>query len=153
MRRTVFAVAALALLAWPTASAQVDPDTLDLNETFNAWDSIGGRPLLDSLPQLIDCPKFDPTQIRGDASTFSFERRPELERLPQRQLFVELEFVVRRDGKVDRRRIRVRSSSDSRLDQSVQYWVRGCVFRPGYIGEHKVKVKMRRRWELQLTNN
>ena len=142
--------AAAALLALPAMGvAQEAADTLDLKRIFDARDSVAGRPVVDSLPQLINCPRFDPQQVRGDEMTFSFERRPELERYPQ-HLQVEVEFVVRQDGKVDRRNLRIIRSTDSRLEQSVEYWIRRCVYRPGMIGEHKIRVRMREKFDLRL---
>jgi hypothetical protein len=60
------------------------------------------------------------------------------------------DFVVKEDGKVDRRNIRIIRSTDSRLEQSVEYWIRRCVYRPGMIGDHEVRVRMREKFDLRL---
>lgn len=151
MSTRVLLVATLCALVLPGVGVAQEEaaETPDLDRVYTAADSVNGRPVLDSLPQLIDCPRFEPRDVRGDETTFSFERRPELERRPQ-HLEATIEFVVRKDGKVDRRRIRVLRSTDSRLERSLEYWLRRCVYRPGKIGEHAVEVRLVERFEHRL---
>jgi len=139
----------LAVAGAAPAAAQQNPDTLDLKAIFDAADSVNGVPVVDTLPRLIDCPRFDQNTIRGSQETFSFERRPDLERR-MGPVEVTLEFVVGKDGKVERRHIRVIRISDNRLERPVEYWVRTCTFGPGKIGEHAVRVRMRREWKIDL---
>ena len=136
------------LAAAPSLAAQQPADSLDLRRTFSAADSLNGKPIVDTLPELITCPQFDARKIRGDETTFSFERRPAIESgaVPVR---VTLEFVVGTDGRIDRRTPRVVRSGDNRLDRSFEYWVVDCRFHPGKIGDHKVRVRMQREWELR----
>ena len=131
------------------ASAQVDRDTLDLKQIFNAKDSVAGVPVIDSLPNEINCPRFDPDRIRGDESTFSFERRPELERRMGPVEFT-LEFVVGKNGKVERRFTRVIRTNNRALNRTFEYWVQSCVFKPGKIGEEAVRVRMEKSWSFTL---
>jgi hypothetical protein len=132
--------------ASPLAAQQAD--TLDLRRTFSAVDSVNGKPVVDTLPELTMCPQFDARKVRGDETTFSFEHPPVIDPAtgPVR---VTIEFVVGTDGRVDRRTARVVRSSDGRLDRSFEYWVVDCRFRPGKIGAHKVRVRMQREWELR----
>jgi hypothetical protein len=151
MRQPVSPVAVLllgTLAAAPPLAAQQPADSLDLRRIFSAADSANGKPLLDTLPELVMCPQFDARKIRGDETTFSFERRPTIDENagPVR---VTLEFVVGTDGRVDRRTARVVRSGDNRLDRSFEYWVVDCRFHPGKIGDHKVRVRMQREWELR----
>ena len=129
-------------------AAQQQTDSLDLRQTFSAADSVNGKPVVDTLPELTMCPQFDARKVRGDETTFSFERPPVIDPAtgPVR---VTIEFVVGTDGRVDHRTARVVRSSDSRLDRSFEYWVVDCRFHPGKIGEHKVRVRMQREWEIR----
>jgi len=132
----------------PALSAQQTADTLDLGRIYLAADSINGAPVVDSLPRLMQCPIFDPTKIRGDAATFSFERLPRVEEhMPP--VRVTMEFVVDQGGRVEQRTARVLRSSDDRLNRSFEYWVIDCRFRPGRIRGHAVRVRMQREWEVQ----
>ncbi len=150
MRLCIAVISGLALTLCPVAaSAQVDPDTLDLKQIFDARDSVAGLPLIDSLPEEINCPRFDPDRIRGDVSTFSFERRPELDRRMGPVEFT-LEFVVGKDGKVERRFTRVIRTNNSALNRTFEHWVQTCVFTPGMIGEHAVRVRMEKSWTFTL---
>jgi hypothetical protein len=139
----------VALLARaPALPAQQPADTLDLGRIYSASDSSNGAPVVDTLPRLIQCPLFDPRHIRGDAATFSFERRPVVEEhMPP--VRVTLEFVVDPGGRVEQHTARVVRSSDDRLNRSFEYWVRDCRFRPGKIRGHAVRVQMQREWEIQ----
>lgn len=132
----------------PRLPAQQATDTLNLGRIYAAGDSSNGAPVVDTLPQLMQCPMFDPKTIRGDAATFSFERRPVVEEhMPP--VRVTLEFVVDQGGRVEQRTARVLRSSDDRLNRSFEYWVTDCRFRPGKIRGHAVRVKMQRDWEVQ----
>jgi hypothetical protein len=103
---------------------------------------------VDSLPDLIQCPDFDPRNIRGDASTFGFERRPVIEeQLPP--VKVTLEFVVGPGGRIEDRTVRVVRTTENRLNRSFEYWVKDCRFRPGKVRGHAVRVLMQREWEIR----
>ncbi len=151
MRQTVALLPGFALGLMASASAlpaQQTTDSLDLGRIYLASDSSNGVPVVDTLPRLIQCPIFDPRNIRGDAATFSFERRPVVEEhMPP--VRVTLEFVVDQGGRVEQRTARVLRSSDDRLNRSFEYWVVDCRFRPGKIRGHAVRVKMQRDWEVQ----
>jgi hypothetical protein len=146
--RIAIVIPVFVLLLVPAAALAQQP-ALDLNKVWTPADSVDGRPVLDSLPQLINCPRYDPKDVRGDESTFSFESRPELERLPA-AMEAEIEILVRKDGKIDSRRTKVVRSTDYRLDRSLEYWVQRCVFRPGMIGGEAVEVRMVRTFEIQI---
>lgn len=148
--RTIAITVGLLLLGTVTTAAQVDPDTLDLKEVFNAADSIMGVPVVDTLPEIINCPQYDPSRVRGDASTFSFERTPELESSGGMVEFI-LEFVVGKDGKVERGRTTVIRTNTRELERQFPYWVQTCSFKPGKIGEHEVRVRMEHEWRYQIS--
>lgn len=132
----------------PALAAQQPTDTLDLRRIFSAADSAGGRPVVDTLPRLLQCPQFDARNVRGDASTFSFERRPVLDpNMPP--VTVTIEFVVGVDGRIEPRTARVVRTTDNRLNQSFEYWVMDCRFRAGRIHGHTVRVRMQRQWEIR----
>lgn len=144
-------IALTALVALPAAAQepQEQQPAFDLNKVWTPADSVNGQRVLDSLPQLINCPRFDPQDVRGDETTFSFESRPELERLPQ-NMEAEIEILINKDGKIDRRRTQVVRSTDYRMDRSLEYWVQRCVFRPGKIGDEPVQVRMVRTFEIEF---
>jgi hypothetical protein len=147
--RTIAIAVGLLLLGTVTTTAQVDPDTLDLKDIFNAADSIMDVPVVDTIPTIINCPQYDPDRVRGDASTFSFESRPELESTGGLVEFL-LEFVVGKDGKVERGRTRVIRTNTPQLERQFPYWVQTCSFKPGKIGEHEVRVRMEHEWRYQI---
>jgi hypothetical protein len=131
-----------------TLSAQQTPDRPDLGKIFSAADSVNGAPVVDTLPELISCAQFDVRNIRGDETTFSFEHPPAIdEHTPP--VSVTLEFVVGTDGRIERRSVIVRRTTNHDLDRSIEYWVVGCRFRPGKIGVHAVRVKMEHQWDLR----
>ena len=151
MKRAVFLCAALVVgiagLA-PVLAAQQPADSLDLRRIFSATDSANGAPVVDTPPQLLQCPQFDARNVRGDASTFSFERRPVLDpNMPP--VHVTIEFVVGMDGRIEPRTARVVETTDNRLNQSFEYWVMDCRFRPGRIHGHPVRVRMQRDWDIR----
>ena len=132
----------------PALAAQQQADTLDLRRVFAASDSVNGVPVVDTLPFLLQCPQFDARNVRGDASTFSFQRRPVLDpSMPP--VTVTIEFVVGIDGRIESRTARVVRSTDNRLNQSFEYWVMECRFRPGRTHGHPVRVRMQRQWEIR----
>ena len=133
------------------AAAQDQAETPDLDKIYNATDLLGEDPILDSLPVEINCPQYDPRKVRGGADQFSFEQTPTLDRGPQR-VEATIEFVVRTDGRIERKQTRVIRSTDRRYDRSLEYWIRTCRFRPGKIGEHAVRVRMQKTWRLRWGN-
>ncbi len=141
----------IGLLAGAAAlPAQQQADTLDLRRIHSATDSRNGAPVVDTLPRLMQCPEVDARNVRGDPSTFSFERRPTIEeRMPP--VTVTLEFVIGLDGRIDQRTARVVRTTDDRLNRSLEYWVMDCRFRPGKIRGHAVRVRMQRESEVQPT--
>ncbi len=150
MRSVATLTVALLALGLPAGAAgQVDPDTLDLKAVFDAADSVAGVPVVDTLPELINCPRYDPSRVRGGAETFSFERQQQLEQHIGPVEFT-LEFVVGKDGKVERRQVRVLRSNEHRLNRTFEFWVRTCAFKPGKIGPHEVRVRMVRTWRYDL---
>jgi hypothetical protein len=130
--------------------AQQGTDTLDLRRIFSATEEVNGRRVVDTLPELMVCPRFDSRSIRGDETTFSFERRPTIDaNMPP--VRVTIEFVVGTNGRIERRTARVVRSSEERLSRSFEYWVMGCRFHPGKVGDRPVRVRMEREWEIQPT--
>lgn len=130
--------------------AQQEGDTLDLRRIFSATEQLNGKPVLDTLPELMVCPRFDSRSIRGDETTFSFERRPVIDaNMPPVKVIIE--FVVGTNGRIERRSARVVRSSEERLNRSFEYWVMGCRFRPGKVGDRPVRVRIEREWEIQPT--
>ncbi len=136
------------MAAAPALPAQQQADTVDLRRIFSATDSMNGAPVVDTLPQLMQCPQFDARNIRGDPTVFTFERRPVVEEhmVP---VTVTLEFVVGPDGRIEQRTARVVRTTDNRLNRSFEYWVMDCRFRPGRIRGHAVRVRMQREWEIR----
>lgn len=132
----------------PVLSAQEQADTLDLRQIFDAADSVDGRPIVDTLPELISCPQFDARNVRGDETTSSIERRPVIESRMGPVRFT-MEFVVGANGRIERRTPQIVTTTDDRLDRSFEYWVMGCRFRPGKIGDHAVRVRMQREWSIR----
>lgn len=143
-------LAALMVLAALPLAAQQSPDTLDLRRIFSATDSVHGAPLVDPLPDLMQCPQFDARNVRGDATTFGFERRPVVEEnMPP--IRVTIEFVVGTNGRIEPRTARVIRASDDRLNRSIEYWVMDCRFHPGKVRGQAVRIRMQREWELRPT--
>ena len=138
--RAIVALASLFLAIPATSSAQEEQrQEVDIKKIYDATDTLSTE--VDSLPVQLNCPKYDPKNVRGDATTFSFERRPELE-AGGGMVEATMELVIGRDGKVERRLINVVQTSDRRLDRSLEYWVRSCRYRPGMIGDEKVRVRI-----------
>lgn len=151
MQRLTLSIAIIVagrLAGAPSLAAQQKADSVDLRGVFSAADSVDGRPVVDSLPQLIQCPQFDARRIRGDATTFSFQRPPTIED-NMNPVSVTLEFVVDKRGRVESHSARVLRSGDSRLDQSFEYWVADCRFQPGKVRGQPVRVRMQREWKLR----
>ncbi len=149
MRATAVVALASAFLVIPAAaSAQDDqPQKVDIEKIYDATDTLATE--VDSLPVQLNCPKYDPRDVSGDATTFSFERRPDLE-TGGGMLEAMLEMVIGRDGKVERRLINVVEISDRRLERSIEYWVRTCRYKPGMIGGEKVRVRIRESFRHRL---
>lgn len=148
MKHTLALGSALAIGIAALAQAQQPADSLDLRKVFSAADSAGGVPVVDTLPRLLQCPQFDARNVRGDATTFSFERRPVIDANAP-PVTVTIEFVVGVDGRIEPRTARVVRTTDNRLSQSFEYWVMDCRFRPGRIHGHAVRVRMQREWEIR----
>lgn len=132
----------------PRLAAQQPTDTLDLRRIFSVADSADGAPLVNPLPRLLQCPQFDARNVRGDATTFTFERRPVIDRNAP-PVTVKIEFVVGTDGRIEPRTARVVQSTDNRLNQSFEYWVMDCRFRPGKVHDQAVRVRMQRQWDIR----
>jgi hypothetical protein len=151
MRRSMAYDAAIligVLAVVPALVAQRPADSLDLRRVFSAADTLEGRRVLDTFPELLHCPQFDARKVRGDETTFSFERPPTIES-NMGLVRVTLEFVVGTNGRVETHTARVVRSADSRLNRSFEYWVADCRFKPGKIGARTVRVRMQREWELR----
>lgn len=145
-------IAALLAVAVSPLMAQQAPrqkaDSIDLRRVFSAADSVDGKAVVDTLPELLHCPQFDARRIRGDETTFSFERRPVIDQNTA-MVKVTLEFIVGTNGRIERHTARVVRSTDDRLNRSFEYWVVDCRFRPARIGAHPVRVRMQREWEIR----
>ncbi len=146
------AAVAITLLSAPALAIAQESDSteIDISKIYEVNELVDGRPVLDSLPTLLDCPKFDPRNIRGDETTFSFERRPEIERGGGGVIEATLEYIVDRGGKVERRNIKVVRSSHREYERTLEYWVKECQYNPGKIGDTPVRVRMRRDVKLRL---
>jgi hypothetical protein len=132
----------------PALAAQQPADSIDLRRIFLAADSVNGAPVVDTLPRLLQCPQFDARKVRGDASTFSFQRRPVVD--PDAPpVTVTIAFVVGVDGRIEPRTAHVVRTTDNQLNQSFEYWVMDCRFRAGKIRGHAVRVSMQRQWEIR----
>ena len=152
MRTLSVLVLAISLAGLGSAAvAQEQAEPPDLDKIYNATDLLDAYPILHSLPVEINCPQYDPRKVRGGADQFSFEQTPTLDRGPQ-QIEATIEFVVRTDGRIESKQTKVIRSTDRRYDQSLEYWIRTCRFRPGKIGEHAVRVRMQKSWRLRWSN-
>jgi hypothetical protein len=149
-RLLVSACLTAAVSAVSPVAAQQRADSIDLRRIFVAGDSANGKGVVDTLPELIQCPQFDARRIRGDETTFSFERRPVID--PNMgPVTVTIEFVVGTNGRIEPHTARVVRSTEDRLNRSFEYWVIDCRFHPGKIGGHTVRVRMSREWEIRPT--
>ena len=146
------AAAALAVMIVPAmATAQEsDSTTVDTKRIYEVGEIVNGRPVLDSVPTLLNCPKFNPQDLRGDETTFSFERAPTIERGGGGIIEATLEYIVDVGGKVERRNIKVVRSSHREYERSLEYWVRDCKYNPGKIGKTPVRVRVRRDVKLRI---
>ncbi len=148
MRTTVaVALVSLAVAIPVTGLAQEEQQEVDIEKIYDATDTLATE--VDSLPVELNCPKYDPREVRGDATTFSFERRPDLETGGGMVEGV-IEVVIGRDGKPERRLINVVEISDRRLERSIEYWARTCRYKPGMIGAEKVRVRVRQAFRHRL---
>ena len=96
----------------------------------------------------LSCPRCDARRARRDGTTFGFERGPVIDgNMPP--VHVTIEFVVGMDGRIEPRTARVVETTDNRLNQSFEYWVMDCRFRPGRIHGHPVRVRMQRDWDIR----
>ena len=146
--RDVVALASLFLALPATGLAQEEQrEKVDIKKIYDATDTLETE--VDSLPVQLNCPKYDPLNVRGDATTFSFERAPELE-IGGGMVEATIELVIGRDGKVERRLIDIVEITERRLARSLEYWVRTCRYRPGMIDGEKVRVRILERFRHRI---
>ena len=137
------------VISQPAFAQDTSTTQIDLRRVYTLADSAGGKPVLDTLPKLLNCPRYDPSKIRGDETTFSFERAPVVEQGPQ-VVRVTMEFIVNMDGQIDKKSIRVTENTHRDLSRSLEYWLPTCRYTAGKIGDQPVRVRLTERYEHRI---
>ncbi len=136
-------------IAPPGLAQDTQVGQVDLGRIYTIADSVGGRPILDTVPKLINCPRYDPARVRGDETTFSFERAPVVDQGPQ-IIRVTIEFILNMDGKIDKMSIRIIETTHSELNRSLEYWLPTCRYKAGKIGDQTVRVRLTEKYEHRI---